>query len=147
MLSLLHPSSLSFLLLHLHHFQTRIVPTPFISFWIYKVWLRTDMAACVPSGSEGQSVSQLGRQWPLASPTHCDGVQLHFLHARWASVETENGLWLTATFSTPPPHHSPSTTQPCGQLTGRLGPYANFMMAETVIFCNVYKWYVAPHCT
>lgn len=26
-----------------------------------------------------------------------------------------------------------ANVQPCGQLTGRLGPYANFMMAETVV--------------
>lgn len=26
-----------------------------------------------------------------------------------------------------------ANAQPCGQLTGRLGPYANFMMAETIV--------------
>lgn len=29
--------------------------------------------------------------------------------------------------------HNGANAQPCGQLTGRLGPYANFMMAETIV--------------
>lgn len=34
--------------------------------------------------------SQLGRQPLMASYTHNDGIQLHFLHARWVSEETQN---------------------------------------------------------
>lgn len=30
-------------------------------------------------------------------------------------------------------HHNGANVHPCGQLAGRVGPYANFMMAETIV--------------
>lgn len=56
------------------------------------------------------------------------------------SEETQNGQWLTTIFSSyslpvnfPFFHRNGANVQPCGQLTGRLGPYANFMMAEPIV--------------
>ncbi len=121
-----------------HRSQTYLSPTPSFSFWIWSLAPYWHGWLC--SQQSSRPASQLGRQPLMASYPHNGSVQLHFLHARWVSVETQSGWWLTTTFSPySPPISLPffqrngANVQPCGQLTGRLGPYANFMMAEPVV--------------
>lgn len=86
----------------------------------------------------------------------CPPVTDGFLYKLWFSsilsmpgesqqIETLIGGWLTTTLSpilVPSPSffwRNGANVQPCGQLTGRPGPYANFMMAETNV-CSARCW-------
>lgn len=116
------------------------------------VWLNAGTAA------RSQQVSQpagLPSWYLMVSCTHNGGVQLHFLHARWFSEETQSGWRCTATFPTPHPpcvslpffQRNGANVQPCGQLTGRLGPYANLMTAETIVSSARCRKCVVRRCT
>lgn len=117
------------------------------------VWLKAGMAA------RSQQVSQpagLSAWCLMVSNTHNGGVQLYFPHARWFSEETQSGWCCTATFSSPPNpprvslpffQRNGANVQPCGQLTGRPGPYANLMTAETIVSSARCRKCVVRRCT
>lgn len=131
-----------------HHFQTHLYTNPPLS-----TFGSTLARLPVPN----RSASQLGCRpdiWWSPVPTMVASSSIFFMPG---GFQKRPRVADDAPPLSPPPHppcvslpffqRNGANVQPCGQLTGRLGPYANLMTAETIVSSARCRKCVVRRCT